>query len=118
MLSGTKNAVIKYASNKKDLSTDMLNGKNWIMLKHICDFLQPFSDVTKDTERRQSTLEDVLPLMNFLLQHYEKNLEKYTGSFFMTTSLDASYIKLLKYFNKLNRMLAYIAAIVLDPFIK
>lgn len=36
----------------------------------------------------------------------------------MTTSLDAGYIKLLKYFNKLDRMLAYIAAIVLDPSIK
>ena len=96
----------------------MLNGKNWTMLKHICDFLQPFSDVTKDTERRQSTLEDVLPSMNFLLQYYEKNLEKYTGNSFMTISLDAGYIKLLKYFNKLDRMLAYIATIVLDSSIK
>lgn len=118
VLSRTENAVTKYASNKKDFGADMLNGEDWTMLKHICDFLQPFSDVTKDTEGRQSTLEDVLSSMDFLLQHYEENLEKYMGNPFMTASLDAGYTKLLKYFNKLDKTPVYTAAVVLDPSIK
>ena len=102
-------------SSEIELEDDVLKSSECHLLKCIRDFLQPFYQVTMNTEGRMHTLERVLPTMEFLLNHYEKAFITFENDNFILTALDAEYDKLLKYFNKHERNSAYIAAVMLNP---
>ena len=110
-----KAAIIVVSNEEPELSTDLLSAEEWKTLGHIRDFLQAFHDATKATEGRATTLDGVLPSMDFLCAHFENAIEEYAHHDFMRESLHAGLIKLLKYWNKTERAPAYIAAIVLNP---
>ncbi len=57
----------------------------------------------------------VLPTIDFLLEMFEEGIEKYRHDEYMSIWSDAGWKKLTEYYRKADRVLAYIAAIVLDP---
>ena len=57
-------------------------------------------------------------MFSILADVFEDAIVEHTDHLFMHESLQAGFTKLLKYWNKLERSPAYIAAIVLDPTIK
>lgn len=81
----------------------------------IRNFLQAFSDATKACEWQTATINWVLPIKDLLLEKYEQGAEEFRGIRFMFSSIDAGWSKLRDYFNKSDRAIAYIAAIVLNP---
>lgn len=50
---------------------DLLNPADWKALADARDFLQPFDRVTKETEGDNSTLDQVLYTMDFLVHHFK-----------------------------------------------
>lgn len=80
------------------------------------DFLGTFHDATKAIEGRKSTIDTVLPTMDFLLEMFEEGVEKYRHDEHMSTCIAAGWKKLTEYcYRKADRAPIYIAAIVLDP---
>ena len=114
-LSKIRTAIITVTNNEPALSKDLLGAEEWVTLQHIRDFLHPFQQVTKATEGRRATLDQVLPSMDFLAETFENATEKYRDHPYMQPSIQAGYTKLLKYWNRTERSPAYIAAIVLNP---
>ena len=75
-------------------------------------------DATKATEDHGATLKEMLSTMDFLADIFEDAIVEFTRHAFKWKSLRAGFTKLLKYWNKTDRSLAYIAAAFLDPTVK
>ena len=94
---------------------DVLTANDWAMLRIRRDFLHPFHEVTKITEGRNATLNRVVGVMDYLLEHYENAIQNTTDEY-MLLSIDSGWRKLMEYWNKTTeRAPVYIAAMVLDP---
>ena len=68
-----RTAIEGFCSTCGDLASDRLSVEDWTHLQHIHDFLRGFHDATIATEGRDSTIEKVLPTMDFLLAKYVTN---------------------------------------------
>src|SRR5204862_2770553 len=84
----------------------------------IYDFLRGFHDATIATEGRESTIEKVLPIMDFLLAKYEKAMRDFKDNTFILHCLKTGWEKLDKYYCLSDLTPVYIAAIVLHPEMK
>ena len=56
---------------------DILNMIDWKALENIRDFLQPFKRIIKETEGDKATLNKVLFIMDFMVEHFRSALSKY-----------------------------------------
>ena len=92
--------------------------EDWTHLEHIRDFLCSFNAATLATEGRNSTLEKVLPSMDFLLAKYDKAIEDYKNDWLMLPCLRTECNKLEKYYCLSDSTPVYIAALVLHPRLK
>jgi len=70
---------------------------------------------TKACESKQSTLDLVLPCMDFILGHFEDAKNKYTDDPIFAPMLNSGWAKLVKYYRASDRTPAYIAALILHP---
>ena len=113
-----KPAITQFCAEEDDLRDNHLTSLDWKNLQAIRDFLQGFYDTTKALKGRAATLEHFLPSLEFLIQQFEKGLEKYAGHRFLIGCLDAGHTKIIKYFNKADRSAVYLAAVILNPSVK
>jgi hypothetical protein len=58
---------------------DELLDEDWITLRNIHDFLDQLAQTTLALESSVSTLDNVLPAMDFILKQFEEGKEKYKG---------------------------------------
>lgn len=80
------------------------------------DFLKSFFEVTKFAEGRESTINKVLPVLDFLMHKFETKTLQYDTNSFMALSLEAGFLRLQKYWKLfIDRATVYIAAVVLNP---
>ena len=113
-----KPAILRFTWETPALAKDQLSADDWKMLVDIRDFLLRFYDVIKATEGRKATLDRVLPLMDFMLECFEKAAVQFIDHSALRESVQSGWTKMLKYWNRTERSLAYMAAIVLNPCIK
>ena len=113
-----KSVIIVIINEESDLAEDLLTVDKWKTLDHVRDFLQNFYDAIKATEDHEATLKEVLSIMDFLANIFEDAIVEFANHAFMLESLQTGLTKLLEYWNKNSRPLAYIAAVVLDPTVK
>lgn len=113
-----KPAIVSLSNEEADLSNDLLSAEDRKTLVYIRNFLKSFYDATKISEGQEATLDRVLPTMDFLIQHFENSVIEYAQHEFMRGSIQTGYTKMLQYWNKTQKLPAYIAAIVLDPTTK
>jgi hypothetical protein len=57
----------------KEIYDNILNSSDWEYLERTHKFLQPFTSATLWAEGSNSTLSQILTIMDGLLRHYEKN---------------------------------------------
>ena len=98
---------------RDDLSVD-----EWEILRQIHEFLDLLSQTTLGLESTTSTLDAVLPAMDFILEQYEQFKEKYKGDKVLSSMFNSGWGKMNKYYSKTNESSAYIAGIVLNPNFK
>ena len=67
--------IDSYIESDTSLRREYLDYDAWQELREIHDFLQPFSEVTLDTQRNNSTLDQVLSSMDFLVTHFRTALD-------------------------------------------
>ena len=80
------------------------------------DFLRDFHEVTKLTEEREATINEMLSVLDFLLSQFASEALKYPVDSFMAAACNAGEKKLRKYWNLLvAKNPVYIVAVVLDP---
>jgi hypothetical protein len=66
------NFIDEYYNDDPTLKEDYLLPEHWQELQEICDFLEPFYNITKDTQWDDSTLDEVLLNIDFLVTHYNE----------------------------------------------
>jgi len=77
--------------NYQHFPDDALSHADWQELKDIHEFLHPFFRVSK-RQGRESTLDEVLSHMDFLIHHYRQAKEKYRRNAHFTSRLLCSFM--------------------------
>lgn len=104
-----------FAAEEPELAEDMLSAADWKTLEAIAEFLEPFYDATIATEYADTSIEQVLPTMDFLLHHYETAAEKWNNNPFMKASIETGWEKINKYYKITEESPVYAASIMLNP---
>jgi hypothetical protein len=73
---------------------------------------------TKALESNTSTLDNVLPAIDYILSLFEQGKEKFRGDELLLTAINAGWEKLNKYYCMTEQSPAYAAAVVLNPTMK
>lgn len=94
---------------------DELSEDNWMILRIIHDVLDQVAQTTLALESSVSTLDNVLPAMDFILEQFEHHKELHKHDKTMASMFNSGWSKLEKYYNMTDESPAYVAAIVLDP---
>ena len=110
-----KEAIQRYCDRYKENEEDRLFPEDWETLSKIKDILQAFEDATLSTEGRKSTLENVIPTMDFILDTLETACEAHQNDPFLGPCCNSSWAKMNEYYSKTEHIPVYIAAIVLHP---
>ena len=66
-------------------------------------------------ESSVSTLDHVLPAMDYILEQFEQMKDKYRNNKTMASMFNSGWAKMEKYYNMTDESPAYVAAIILDP---
>jgi hypothetical protein len=113
-----RSAIAQYTANHIDsLAEDRLLPADWQLLEQMVTFLEKFQIITKITEGRNSSLADVLPGIDFLLDAFSNELSKAeeAGNLALAAMVKCGWETLDKYFSLTDRAPVYVAAVVLHP---
>jgi len=98
-----------------EIALDELTLEDWQILRNIHDFLDDLAQTTKALESDSSTLDKVLPSMDYVLERFEATKEQYKDDAIMAPMLNSGWAKLDKYYHLTDESPAYVAALVLRP---
>ena len=114
-----RKAILEYQdSYYLDVKADVIDLEAWNELKEMHDLLQPFYDVTQDTQSDRSTLDRVLINMDYLVRHFQKASTENRHNKTLSTRIITSWNKFDKYYTKTDRHAIYAAAILLHPALR
>jgi hypothetical protein len=75
---------------------DKLNSDQWDLLRHIQEFLETIAQTTKGLESNSSTLDNVLPAMDFILKKFEEGKEQFRNHKELSKMFNSGWSKLDK----------------------
>ena len=81
-------------------------------------FLGAFNETTKATESDESTLDQVLIAMDFLMEKFEHARDAYQHNPFLTAGIVSAWMKLSKYYTETDKTAVYAMSLVLHPTYK
>ena len=113
-----KDALMALIVEQVDLEAKALTATDWEYLANLSRFLLPFRSITKANEGLFDTMDRMLPALEFLLAHLEQSRQDYKENRWIAVHIDAAWEKLIKYYNKTDDTLAYMAATGLNPLHK
>jgi len=99
----------------EELSDDALTRDDWQELEDIKEILEPLKVCTKNTEGHAATLHMTFNDMEFLIRHFNRMREKFTGNAQMTVRLMAAWYKFDKYYKLSDNTPVHVAAALLHP---
>jgi hAT family C-terminal dimerisation region/Domain of unknown function (DUF4413) len=97
---------------------DELAEEEWELLGYIQEFLESIAQTTKALESNSSTLDVVLPAMDFILGKFEEGKAKFKDHPSLSKMFNSGWSKLDKYYQLTEETPVYIAALVLNPRFK
>jgi hypothetical protein len=110
---------------KSSIRHDQLSALDWTNLTEYLSILQPFKVATKSLEGRATggqfgAIWEVLPAMEFLLEHLEELKQQYKNhpDDHFKIGINLAWQKLDEYYNKTSVSPAYVAAVVLHPALR
>jgi hypothetical protein len=84
----------------------------------ICDFLRELHETLLALESSTSTLDDVLPAMDYILELFEAKKVEFKDDSVLGPCINSGWSKLVKYYEKTSDSPVYVAALVLNPAYK
>jgi hypothetical protein len=84
----------------------------------IGDFLRELHETLLSLESSTSTLDDVLPAMDYILELFETKKVEFKDDPVLGPCINSGWSKLVKYYEKTSDSPAYVAALVLNPAYK
>ena len=99
--------------HKNQLSTD-----EWETIRETIAILKPFKDATKSMEGDQTTFDEVLQSMDFLIDHIKSKQEEHAFDPNLSASLLTMWFAFDKYYNLTDQTPAYAAALLLNPTLR
>jgi hypothetical protein len=110
-------AINSYVQRHKSegVGDDELSNKDWKTLCNIHNFLDKLTQTTLALESSVSTLDNVLPAMDYILEQFEQYKEEYKNDKTMASMFNSGWAKMNKYYQMTEESPVYIAAIILDP---
>jgi hypothetical protein len=81
-------------------------------------FLEKLTQTTKALESNTSTLDNILPAMDYILQIFEAGKVEFKDDDVLSTCINAGWAKMDKYYNMTNDTVVYNTAVVLHPSFK
>ena len=101
--------------SSKSVRDDQLLDKDQKTLRNIHDFLDKLAQTTLALKSLVATLNNVLPIMDFILKQFEQFKEDYKDNKLLALMFNSRQAKIEKYYKMTNKSPAYITAIILDP---
>lgn len=98
-----------------DLKNDRLTDDEWGTIFTIKDFLEKLSMATKACESKQSTLDLVLPSIDYILAQFEKLKGVHKDNPIFSPMFNSGWAKMDKYYRLSDNTPVYVAALVLHP---
>lgn len=98
-----------------DCRLDRLSENDWSLLRHIQEFLESIAQTTKALESNKTTLDTVLPAMDFVLGKFESKKTEFKDHPQLSKMFNSGWCKLDKYYQLTSETPVYIAAMVLNP---
>lgn len=113
-------AIKKYLERHRDedMAEDELSDEDWKVLRDIHEFLDTLLQTTLALEAHHSTLDTVLPAMDFVLEQFESFKEQHRDHAVLAPMFNSGWKKMEKYYTLTDDSPAYLAAIVLNPNFK
>ena len=113
-------AILSYFRHHHDdeIALDELSAEQWETLRKIYAFLDDVAQTTKALESNESSLDNVLTAMNYILDRFEAMKEQYKDNPIMVSIVNSRWSKMEKYYNLIDESPAYIIALVLNPSMK
>ncbi|KAK4980823.1 hypothetical protein LTR66_010340 [Elasticomyces elasticus] len=105
----------EYCQQTKD---DRLELEDEELLKERYNILEPFEDVTLQTQGDKVTLDSLLPSMDYLIKHIKQCQQKHAGNTNLSSSLLTCWFTFNKYHNVTDETPVYATAIALYPSLK
>ena len=113
-----KAAIRDFCEEDLNLRAERLSPNDWDNLADMFRFLALFHDITMAAQGIFDAIDRVLPGMDFLLAHLEKERIRWSKDRWMGRRVDAAWQKLAEYYQRTDAMIAYFAATVLNPIYK
>lgn len=104
-----------FVHDNPQLSACELSQAEWRLLRDTEHFLQPFKEQTKRCEGDNVTLDQLQESMDFLVDHFEKQLHKHRSNKPFVECITTGWYTMDKYYNKIDESGAYAAATLLHP---
>jgi hypothetical protein len=101
-----------------DIKLGYLHPEHWQELQEIHNFLQPFYEITKDTQWDKSSLDEVICSMDFLTTHYKAAMQQFQHDITMADRIMTSWYKFDDYYKRTDDSPVYRAAILLHPSLR
>ncbi|KAF6512729.1 hypothetical protein HZS61_007535 [Fusarium oxysporum f. sp. conglutinans] len=101
-----------------DIKLDYLHPEHWQELQETHSFLQPFYEITKDTQWDKSSLDEVICSMDFLITHYKAAMQQFQHDITMADRIMTSWYKFDDYYKRTDDSPVYAAAILLHPSLR
>jgi hypothetical protein len=113
-------AILAYFRHHRDdeIALDELSAEQWETLKKIYVFLDDVAQTTKALESNESSLDNVLTAMDYILYRFEAMKEEYKDDPIIASMVNSGWAKMEKYYNLTDESPAYIIALVMNPSMK
>jgi hypothetical protein len=118
--SPVREAIVQFFEEfgEEEVMPDQLSEDDWETLRKIEKVLGMLAMTTKALESTTSTLDTVLPAMDFILSQLETGRKHYEDDALMGPCFQSGWTKMKKYYELSDNTPVYIAAIILHPALK
>jgi hAT family C-terminal dimerisation region len=112
-----KDAIVQYFReySEGEYKNDELTDDDWEVLEQLNKVLAMLKETTLALEGCSTTLDNVLPAMDFILGQLEQYKIAWKNDARIASAINNAWAKMEKYYRKTDETPVYVAALVLDP---
>jgi hypothetical protein len=112
-----RDAIVQYFREycEGEYKNDELTDDDWEVLEHLNKVLAMLKETTLALEGYSTTLDNVLPAMDFILGQLEQYKITWENDARIASAINNAWAKMEKYYRKTDETPVYVAALVLDP---